>query len=211
MHIYAFGSICRGDIAVDSDVDLLAIVDGHNPSLSPDVFSIYSYDRLSALWREGNPFAWHLALESRLIFSVDQSDYLNSLGKPSRYKDCIRDCEKFFTLFQKAYESIVKGGRNVVFELSTIFLSIRNIATCFSLGITARPDFSRQSALRLNENPAPLSVDSYSILLRARVLSTRGAGAQLETKETDAVLQELPQIEAWMRDLLKKAKSYERV
>jgi predicted nucleotidyltransferase len=191
MHIYAFGSICRGDIAADSDVDLLAIVNRHNPGISPDVFSIYSYERLKALWSEGNPFAWHLTLESSLIFSVDHSDYLVSLGKPSRYKDCIRDCEKFFALFQKAYESIVRGGRNRVFELSTLFLSIRNIATCFSLGVTAQPDFSRQSALRLSGHSAPLAVASYSTLLRARVLSTRGAGAQLEAKEIDAVLQEL--------------------
>src|SRR4051794_25369031 len=110
MHIYAFGSICRGNMAVDSDVDLLAIVDGHNSCLSPDVFSIYSYKRLNALWNEGNPFAWHLALESRLIFSSDQSDYLSSLGKPSRYRNCIRDCEKFFALFQKASDSIDRGG-----------------------------------------------------------------------------------------------------
>jgi hypothetical protein len=43
------------------------------------------------------------------------------------------------------------------------------------------------------------------------VLSTRGAGAQLEAKEIDAILKELPQIEGWMRDLLDKAKTYERV
>ena len=211
MHVYAFGSICRGDIAADSDVDLLAIVDGHDPRFSPDVFSIYSYERIKALWNEGNPFAWHLALESRLIFGADESDYLRSLGTPNRYQNCIGDCEKFFALFRQAYQSVMRGEQNRVFELSTLFLSIRNFATCFSLGVDARPDFSRQSAIRLDVNPVPLSRSAYSLLLRARILSTRGRGTQLNTEEINSILQELPQITIWMTGLLEEAKSYERV
>lgn len=69
MHIYAFGSISRGDIQADSDVDLLAIVDGFDSRFSSDTYSIYSYSRLRDLWLEGNPFAWHLSLESKLVFS----------------------------------------------------------------------------------------------------------------------------------------------
>lgn len=65
MHIYAFGSICRGDVSPASDVDLLAIVDGYDERFSLDDYSIYSYDRIWEIWNEGNPFAWHLALESK--------------------------------------------------------------------------------------------------------------------------------------------------
>ena len=96
MHIYAFGSICRGDISLGSDVDLLAIVDSYSPDIDPDTFSIYSYKRIQEIWREGNPFAWHLFLESMLIFASDKFDYLTQLGSPSKYKNCVRDCEKFF-------------------------------------------------------------------------------------------------------------------
>lgn len=211
MHIYAFGSICRGDVSADSDVDLLAIVNGRDLRINPDIFSVYSYDRIKTLWKEGNPFAWHLALESRLIFTADQSDYLCSLGKPKHYENCAYDCEKFFVLFQKAYESIVISEHSKVFELSTLFLSIRNFATCFSLGVTKQPDFSRQSALRLSTSPVPLSNTVYSILLRARVLSTRAAGIQLSTEEIASVLHELPQVAIWMKDLLEQVKSYERI
>jgi nucleotidyltransferase-like protein/YCII-related domain-containing protein len=80
MHIYAFGSICRGEILLGSDIDLLALVDGYETRLDPDIFSLYSYGRVAELWSEGNPFAWHLFLESKLIFTADGSDFLNSLG-----------------------------------------------------------------------------------------------------------------------------------
>jgi len=43
--------------------------------------------------------------------------------------------------------SITGGSNSKVFDLSTIFLSIRNIATCFSLGVKSQPNFSRNSAL----------------------------------------------------------------
>jgi len=42
MHIYAFGSLCRGEIGLDSDIDLLAIVDQFDERLDQKLFSIYS-------------------------------------------------------------------------------------------------------------------------------------------------------------------------
>ena len=50
MHIYAFGSMCRGDISIGSDIDLLALVEKHDPRLDPGKFSIYSYKRIGELW-----------------------------------------------------------------------------------------------------------------------------------------------------------------
>ena len=47
MHIYVFGSLCRGDLSLGSDVDLLAIVDEYNQGLDKEVFSIYSYNNSS--------------------------------------------------------------------------------------------------------------------------------------------------------------------
>lgn len=206
MHIYAFGSLCRGDIDINSDIDLLAVVDGHESRVSPDVFSIYSYRRISDIWNEGNPFAWHLARESRLVFTPDESDYLRSLGSPNRYKNCASDCEKFYGLFQQAQRAIETSSDSVVFELSTVFLSIRNIATCFSLGAGVQPDFSRQSAFKLGPNNAPLSDCVYSLLVRARVLSTRGCGTKLTSEEVAFVARELPQINDWMVRVVKEAK-----
>src|SRR6266446_7445390 len=194
MHIYAFGSICRGQIRPGSDIDLLALVDGYEARFDPDIFSIYSYRRVAELWSEGNPFAWHLFLETKLIFTSDGSDFLNSLNSPARYTACVRDCEKFFGVFCEAYDSITSGSASRVFELSTLFLSIRNIATCFSLGVTDNPDFSRDSARHLGENSVPLASQLYTILERARILSTRGKGPQITDKEVAEAVVELHNI-----------------
>lgn len=35
MHIYAFGSICRGEVDASSDIDMLAIVNGHDARFRP--------------------------------------------------------------------------------------------------------------------------------------------------------------------------------
>src|SRR5260370_33489855 len=99
MHIYAFGSVCRGEVSTGSDVDLLAIVENDESRFDLDVYSVYSYERIQDLWEEGNPFAWHLFLESRILFSGDAKDYLKALGSPNPYRHCIRDCEKFLALF----------------------------------------------------------------------------------------------------------------
>jgi predicted nucleotidyltransferase len=211
MHIYAFGSICRGDISLGSDVDLLAIVEGYDSRIDPDTFSIYSYKRIEELWQEGNPFAWHLSLEARLLFSSDKIDYLKALGSPEIYKDCIRDCEKFFSLFREAHTSIIAGSNSIVFDFSTVFLSIRNIATCFSLGITEKPDFSRNSALRLGVNSISFALDAYHTLEKARILCTRGYGKYLTNYEIDTTTRKLNEVHEWMHNLIEKAKEYERV
>ena len=211
MHIYAFGSICRGDVSLESDVDLLAIVEGNDPRFDPDVYSIYSYKRIQELWGAGNPFAWHLSLESRLLHSSDQSEYLKGLGAPKPYKECVHDCEKFLAVFHEAYSSIAAGKSSIVFDLSTIFLSIRNLATCFSLGVMNRPDFSRNSALRLGTRSIPLSQDSYRFLERARILCTRGRGSRIQADEISVTVKRLNGVAQWMSSLIDEAKQYERI
>ncbi|WET17143.1 hypothetical protein P2W49_10480 [Yersinia intermedia] len=39
---------------------MLAIVSGRDERFNPRDYSIYSYERINELWKEGNPFAWHL-------------------------------------------------------------------------------------------------------------------------------------------------------
>lgn len=211
MHIYAFGSVCRGDVSLNSDVDLLAIVDGFDCRFNPNVYSIYSCNRMQELWKEGHPFAWHLSLESRLIFSSDQEDFLATLGSPAPYKNCINDCEKFFNLFYDAHVSITAGSASMIFDLSTVFLSIRNIATCFSLGMTKKPDFSRHSALRIGTNSIPIPETAYQTLERARILCTRGHGTRILDKEVSAAILHLGEVDIWMKYLLEKVRRYERI
>lgn len=211
MHIYAFGSMCRGDVLPGSDVDLLAIVEGQDSRFDPDTFSIYSYDRIRQLWEAGNPFGWHLFFESRLLFGEDGQDFLRSLERPKPYRHYVQDCEKFLSLFRRANESLLAATGNSIFELSTVFLSVRNIATCYSLGVMARPDFSRRSALRLETQSIPISTEVYRLFERARVLSTRGYGQNLKPAETEMAIRALKQIDPWMNALVEESKKHERI
>jgi hypothetical protein len=211
MHIYAFGSICRGEVRENSDVDLLVLGGDDASRYDADLYSVYSYERMLDLWREGNPFAWHLSLESRLLFASDKQDFLRNLGSPAAYRNCRRDCERFFALFRDARTSLVEGNGSKVFDLSTIFLSIRNIATCFALGAVGRPDFSRSSALRLGASSISLSPKTYQVLERARVLCTRGHGETITDEELDFTMQQLDTVYDWMSNLVERAKEHERV
>ncbi len=208
MHIYAFGSICRGDISVDSDVDLLALVEGRDPRLDPDKFSIYSYKRIKELWASGNAFAWHLALESKLIYSEDVGDFLKGLGMPSEYVGAADDCRRFRTIFESALLSIQEGTPSVVFELSTIFLAIRNIATCYSLAMLPSPTFGRDSARKLGPRSIPISDPLYSILMRARLLSTRGVGDDIGEVDTSKLVEELDGCRQWVNQLCAEAETH---
>jgi hypothetical protein len=204
MHIYAFGSVCRGDVSLSSDVDLLAIVCGHDPRFNTQEYSIYSYERVREIWAEGNPFAWHLSLEARLLYASDALDFLGSLGRPKPYRTCRQDCEKFFALFQDARESFGSQASSRVFDLSMVFLAVRNFATCFSLGRLPRPDFSRSSALRLGTYSLSIPSEAYGVLERSRLLSTRAVGPLVTGQEAGVAFDQFCHIEEWMKALLRE-------
>jgi hypothetical protein len=203
VHIYAFGSLCRGEITTESDIDLLAITNGFDERLSKNVFSIYSYSRIKEIWEEGNPFAWHLHVESKLIYSSTGEDIIKSLQSPNKYIKGVQDCKKFYSLYKDSLASINEYGANV-FELSMIFLAIRNIATCYSLFVHERANFSRDSALLLEDKKIPISSHVYEIIERARILNVRGNGDAIENHEFIAVVKELSIICCWMDMILKE-------
>jgi hypothetical protein len=210
MYIYAFGSVCRGEVTPGSDVDLLAIIDDPMQQFDASVYSVYTSNRIKEIWKEGNPFAWHLHLESKVIFSKNGDDFLSLLGSPNSYIKCKEDCEKFFALFINAQKSLNEGGSDI-FDLSTIFLSVRNFATCYSLGMLKKPDFSRGSALNLENFALPVSKETYQILERARILCTRGYGVILEDREIKLAGSEIGRIPTWMHTLMKKVEDDERI
>jgi len=204
MHVYAFGSVCRGEIDQGSDIDVLALVEGFEPGLDPAVFSIYSYVRISELWDQGNPFAWHLAKESRLVYSSDGEHYLRGLGVPKDYRNALTDCTKFRDLYAQARSSLESEIASPVFELSAIFLAIRNFATCYALGYLDMFEFSRSSARRLGDKSLMISDDTFSILERARILSTRGHGEMICEPEITQVLAEAQTVSDWMQTLMRE-------
>lgn len=206
MHIYAFGSVCRGEIDLSSDIDLLAVVEGIESRLDPNDYSIYSYSRIEELWKQGNPFAWHLALESKLIFSSDNIDFIYELGKPSDYVSGVDDCKKFQRVFLSACSSLEESELSVIFDFSSIFLGIRNFATCYSLAMIDTPSFSRNSAFKLGVNSLCIEKEAYSLLEKCRILCTRGKGELLTQKEILKVKGSLSKIDEWMTSLNEKIK-----
>lgn len=206
LHIYVFGSICRGEMSPGSDVDLLAITTGAGNQLSRSIFSIYSHSKVQRIWDEGNPFAWHLHLESKLVYSEDGNDFIQSLGAPARYVKAISDCERFLAIFRQARSSAETDRSTIVFDLSAAFLGLRNFCSCYLLGLGS-PDFSRGVALRLMADTPPVDLAHYRTLERARLLSTRGHGAPLTAVEHERALQALPSLENWMAELHQRQKN----
>jgi hypothetical protein len=206
LHIYAFGSVCRGEIDIQSDIDLLAIVEGYDDRFDSSIYSIYTYKRIKELWEEGNPFAWHLSSEARIIFTSDGEDFLGQLGLPSDYKRCEEDCLKFYNLYCNASKSILSGSASLIFELSSIFLSIRNFATCFLLGTKQIKNFSRRSALQMDARSIKIDPDTFKLLERARILSIRGVGEIILRDEIKSYLEDIYSIRSWMIGLLNEVK-----
>jgi hypothetical protein len=201
-HLYAFGSLCRGELDKLSDVDLLACVETQEQASKLDSgrFSVYTYERLRSLWQEGNPFAWHLHLESKLVFTSDGRDFLRDLRSPHRYVRAYADCAKFMRLFEESLNSLRSTADSRIFHLSCIFLAARNFATCWSF-TRGKPNFSRLSPLQI-EMPAPISTEAFDILVRARVLSTRGLGQVPGADDVSMVVRACPEILDWMWALM---------
>ena len=74
------------------------------------------HKRIHQIWQEGNPFAWHLHLEAKLIYSSDGRDYLRDIGQPAQYSNGKVDCLKFVELFRRAHLSAQVDRLSIVFD-----------------------------------------------------------------------------------------------
>ena len=187
-------------------MDLLALVEGDDPRLNPAVFSVYLPSQMTQLWERGNPFAWHLALESRLVFADDGVDFIRELGNPGRYRDWPADSEKFCDIYLVARNELATRRETTTFELSTVYLAIRNLAICFSLHVGSAPVFSRRSFEQLGRNSLHLDPKSCRILEDARILSTRGLGVRASEDDVEHVLSQLPEVDRWMSELIRNGR-----
>lgn len=203
MYIYAFGSICRGEVDFYSDVDLLAISNNKQElsNLDPKKFSLYSEKRIGEYWKMGNPFAWHLYVESKIIYTANQVDFIKELGVPSKYLNGFNDLIKFKTIFLESIEQIENTRDSFLFDISTIFLAVRNFATCYSLA-KGEINFHRNSALMLGEKSIPISLENYKILESARLLATRGGGKFPNETDSSRLITCFTEIGQWMELLM---------
>ncbi len=209
MHIYAFGSLCRGEIDAASDIDLLAIFEKDSPEIDPNRFSVYSLKRIREIWCCGNPFAWHLFAESTMLYSGDGSDPLAYLGRPAKYCCAVNDCTRFLNLLERSFVQLRAGTPSPVFELSNAFLAIRNFATCFSLGRLSAGVFSRRSPRQLGVYSLTIETNAFDVLERARMLCTRGFGNTITPAEVSIVISEYESILEWMTNLLTEITKHE--
>lgn len=200
-NVYIFGSVVRGEIDQYSDVDLLIVSDESMQNIDPNKYSIYTPKRIKQLYAEGNPFAWHLYYESKLVFSSGQ-DFLLSLGRPANYTNCKSDLLKFKKLFEDSRASINKDDFSIIFDLAMIFLAIRNFATCYSLGSYEKPIFSRATFEKLHDYPLKLDDEIKELLMMSRISSTRGIEYSIENKSLSLLKLSLDKIENWFNEIL---------
>lgn len=204
-NIYIFGSVVRGEIDQYSDVDLLLITDGNNEDIDPNKYSIYSPQRITEMYKEGNPFAWHLHYESKLVYT-DSSDYLKELQTPNSYKNGQNDLIKFHKLFIESLNSMQEDKFSLTFDLAMIFLAIRNFATCYSLASYEKPIFSRTSFEKLTDFPLVLDNKVKNLLMRSRINSTRGINYNIQELELSLLLNQVEEIKEWFNKI---TESYE--
>ena len=207
MYIYAFGSLCRGEIDFHSDIDLLIIADKEKLNLLDKIkYSLYTPQRILELWEEGNPFAWHLFFESKMIFSADKTDFIKAIGAPQKYSNVLADCKKFYYIFQESRKSLNNDLNSAIFDLSSIFLCIRNIATCFSFYKYETPIFSRNSAFMIDKHNLHIDQSVYNIYERSRIISTRGLGNIPSDRDILLAKSSLGLIDKWMISLIEGIK-----
>jgi predicted nucleotidyltransferase len=199
--IYVFGSTVRGEVDKYSDVDLLLVTNKNSKNIDKNKYSIYTPERIKELYAEGNPFAWHLYFESKLIYSEDD-DYLLSLGKPSKYDNCENDLIKFKKLFDDSVSSIRENEFSMIFDLSMIFLAIRNFATCYTLSKYDKPIFSRLAFEKLHDYPLKLDERLTNILMMSRISSTRGIEYEVNQEGISAFMSDMDRIENWFNQIL---------
>lgn len=206
MNIYIFGSIVRGEIDHYSDVDLLLIKDDEISDADPSKYSIYTEERIKSMFTEGNPFAWHLFYESVLVYSSGE-DYIKSLGVPSIYSNCKSDLQKFKELFEQSFNSLKDNNFSTTFDLSMIFLAIRNFATCYSLGVYEKPIFARTSFEKLIDFPLNINRKVVDLLMMSRISSTRGLSYEIDEYDLELFYQNADDIKNWFNKILKHYES----
>jgi hypothetical protein len=143
--LYLFGSYSRGDFDEYSDLDILLIYNGElneNNEINKIIknkeqelnklsnVSIYSVDSLNHYYNIGHLFAWHLALESKLIYTNLTFDFLKNKGNPREYKHASDDYNVFIKVLNGIILETKASNWNLLLEACNFYTVLRN---CFFL------------------------------------------------------------------------------
>lgn len=201
--LYIFGSVARGEVTRWSDVDLLVIPLGTQRRESyPASWSVYSPDVIEYYYQVGRLFAWHLHLEAKCIFSIDNSTFLSKLGVPEAYTTVEADIDDLVDILNSAIAELKRNTSSPIFEIGLVHTAIRDIAMSASWMLTGKPLFSVYSPFMLPV-PPPLSIDTYKSTLLARHCSTRGAHADIDQESTREQILSAPLLD-WVSTIKSK-------
>jgi hypothetical protein len=199
--LYIFGSAARGEVAKNSDIDVLVITDQvEKKSTFPDLWSVYSKKSIERYFSQGKLFAWHLYLDAKCIHCSESITFLEQLGEPSQYKDLSLD---FCSLSELLDDSLneIKNTKSEVFEIGLVYTALRDIAMVASTALNDRPCFSRYSPYKIPLK-IPLSQDLYESMIEARLTSTRGLEFTGDISRTAKMLVSSG-IKSWVQELKK--------
>ena len=172
--IHIFGSITRGEAALDSDVDVLVVSDATSVAgCYPAEWSVYRADVLREKFVRGDLFAWHLALDAQCVYAPDGEGHVKRFGLPSPYVRVREDISLFREVLATSLDELRGGSSSRVFELGICHTALRDIAMSASYHLFERPNFSRYSPLQI---PVDFGVSrrAYEISVKARHASARG-------------------------------------
>lgn len=139
--LFLFGSRARGDQSITSDIDLLAVTNNDNPTVSGvSIASLFHYspEWLEAKADEGDLFLWHLVSEARPIY--DPEDYLGKLKKWFRFSS---DYAEQISFASDIAWMIVSSGSDLPPKIANRWLawSVRTISIAHVAG-RQKPAFS---------------------------------------------------------------------
>jgi hypothetical protein len=182
-----FGSQARGTADEKSDFDVIAVVRDvssvNKVSLVAEVssrlgvevgLSIYTENRLSALWDAGSPFAWHLHLQSRPVLGASPNYF--RWPPPAPYAAAASDCSLMHGVLRSSRSRIfARVVGSDCYEAGLLYVCARNIGMFASRELLGSFDFSRCAPYSLpSGSQLDLDMGLYEILVACRHATTRG-------------------------------------
>lgn len=211
--IRIFGSAARGDADDLSDTDVIVVqgkrtseplrkkIEFELSSMGPNVsICWYSERTLTAMFRKGHLFAWHLFKESFNPFEA--RDFIDDLKTPHRYTTAGADIRGFQEIIAGIPSSIHTSAGNACYEAGLMFVCCRNVAMIASSYIAGGPYFGRNSPFDLCKVTGiefPLTIEEHTSNMRARTFGHYGK--YLECSAVD-ILRMTPKIDGWARNVL---------
>lgn len=179
--IRLFGSFARAEQTVDSDYDILVILQKSQQitsELKTKVYSLfereisiswYNQGRIKQMYEMGHLFAWHIFQESKPLFIFNE--FISTLGEPKPYEFFSEDVWSLIEILKPTKASVERNSRNLIYEAGLAYVCVRNIAICASpfFGLGYRFGVNAPLAIGI-----PMEDSDFELLKQCRYASIRG-------------------------------------